>query len=97
MAEAGPLCKKAEDLELLLKIIAGPHLRHSVDSSVDLRKLNIFYQENSGDMRASKLSYAAHNALMRAVKHLEQLTGSATKVSWRFLSLFITYKFLIYS
>lgn len=81
MAEAGPLCKKAEDLELLLKIISGPFLKHPLDSPVDIKKLNIFYQESSGDLRASKLSYATRNALAKAVKHLEQVTGSATKVN----------------
>ncbi|XP_031786537.1 fatty-acid amide hydrolase 2 isoform X2 [Nasonia vitripennis] len=81
MAEVGPLCKKAEDLELLTKILSGTFLKTSLDnSSVNLKDLNIFYQESSGDLRASKLSSAASKALSKAVRHFEQVTGNATKV-----------------
>lgn len=81
MAEAGPLCKRAEDLELLTRIMAGSFLKTSLNTSVNLKDLNIFYQESSGDLRASKLSSAAHNALMKAARYLEQVTGSTTKVN----------------
>ncbi|XP_058799780.1 fatty-acid amide hydrolase 2 isoform X2 [Phymastichus coffea] len=81
MAEAGPLCKKAEDLELLLKVISGSYLKAPLDvNSVNLKNINIFYQENSDDIRASKLSCAARNALSRAIQHMEQITGCATKI-----------------
>lgn len=82
MAEAGPLCKKAEDLELLTKVMSGTFLKTSLDSSVNLKDLNIFYQESSGDLRASKLSSAASKALSKAVRHFEQVTGNATKVGF---------------
>ena len=89
MAEAGPLCKRAEDLELLTKIIAGPYLKASLDTSIELKNLNIFYQESSGDIRASKINSAAYHALLKAVKHLEQVTGSATKAYLNFSLLFV--------
>ncbi|XP_014210386.1 fatty-acid amide hydrolase 2-like [Copidosoma floridanum] len=81
MAEAGPLCKKAEDLEMLVKIFSGPLLKAPINTQIDLKKLHIFYQESSGDLRASQLSFAAHNAVIKAAKHFEQLTGSATKIT----------------
>ncbi|KAJ8673613.1 hypothetical protein QAD02_004875 [Eretmocerus hayati] len=80
MAESGPICKKAEDLELLTRVFAGTFLKTPLDTRVDLKNLKIFYQESSGDIRASKLSSAALNALQKSVKHLEQLTRSATKI-----------------
>lgn len=84
MAEAGPLCKKAEDLELLTKIMIGPHIKISLDTDIDIKNVNVFYQENSGDIRASKLSSAARRALSKAVEHLEQVSGSAVKVGFNF-------------
>lgn len=83
MAESGPLCKKAEDIELLMKIMCGSLLKDPIDvSNVNIKNLNIFYQENSGDIRASKLSYAARKALDKAVTHMQQLTGLATEVGF---------------
>lgn len=81
MAEAGPLCKRAEDLELLTKIMSGSLLKTSLDTPVNLNHLNIFYQESSGDLRASKLSPAAYNALMEAVRYLEEVSASTSKVN----------------
>lgn len=81
MAEVGPLCKKAEDLELLTNIIAIQHLQKPINAPKSIVKnCNIFYQENSGDLRASKVSKATHTALMKAVNHLKHLTGNSTKV-----------------
>ncbi|KAF7380819.1 hypothetical protein HZH66_014195 [Vespula vulgaris] len=61
MAEAGPICKKAEDLAPFLKVL-------------------IFYQPESGDLRASKVNHAMRAALRKAVDHFEEITKSATKI-----------------
>ena len=82
MAEAGPICKKAEDLILILKIIIGEKTSLlNLDAEVDVRCLNIFYQENSGDIRTSRVNCEMRTALLKAVQHFKEITGSATKVS----------------
>lgn len=56
----------------------GPRLR--LDESVNVKDLKVFYQESSGDLRASKVTKTMRATMRKAVKHLEKLTGSATKV-----------------
>ena len=81
MAEAGPMCKKAEDLEPLLTVLVGPNIsKLKLDTPVDINSLKIFYQVSSGDIRSSKVSKVMRSTLMKAVKHFKELTGSATKV-----------------
>ncbi|KAK1120224.1 hypothetical protein K0M31_012591 [Melipona bicolor] len=82
MAEAGPICKKAEDLISILKIIIGEKASLlNLDAEVDIRCLNIFYQESSGDIRTSSVNWEMRTALLKAVQHFKEITGSATKVS----------------
>ena len=82
MAEAGPICKKAEDLIPILKIIIGEKASLlNLDAEVDIRCLNIFYQESSGDIRTSTVNWEMRTALLKAVQHFKEITGSATKVS----------------
>lgn len=81
MAEAGPMCKKAEDLIPLLKVLIGDNVsKLKLDSPVNLKNLNIFYQEGSGDLRASKVNNEMRLVLTRAVEHFRELTGSAKKI-----------------
>ncbi|KZC11579.1 Fatty-acid amide hydrolase 2, partial [Dufourea novaeangliae] len=81
MAEAGPICKKAEDLAPFLKVLIGEKvsLLH-LDTPVDVKKLNVFYQKSSGDLRASKVNSEMKCALRKAVHHFKEITGSATKI-----------------
>lgn len=82
MAEAGPICKKAEDLVPLLKAFIGEKVSLlNIDAVVNLEDLNIFYQESSGDVRASKVNGEMRAALLKAVHHFKNITGSATKVN----------------
>ncbi|XP_051172930.1 fatty-acid amide hydrolase 2-like isoform X2 [Leptopilina boulardi] len=80
--EAGPMCKKAEDLLPLLKVISGRKLVNfkKLDSHVDVKKLNIFYQLSSEDLITSKVSKIIKSSLMKAVNHLKEVTGSATEI-----------------
>lgn len=81
MVSAGPLCRKAEDLAPCLKVLIGPNVsKLRLDELVNLKNLKVFYQESSGDLRASKVNKAMQIALMKAVQHFKELTGSATKV-----------------
>lgn len=92
MAQAGPICKKAEDLIPFLKVIVGDKISQlKLDDPVDLKSLNIFYQEESGDIRASKMNSAMLNTMKKVVKHLKELTGSATKVSIYSVHIFIRF------
>lgn len=81
MAEVGPICKKAEDLAPLLKVLIGEKVSLlKLDAPVDVKKLKIFYQESSGDLRASKVNSEMKTALLKAVYHFKEVTGSATKI-----------------
>lgn len=82
MIEAGPMCKKAEDLLPLLKVISGKKsINLKLDTPVDVKKLNIFYQLSSGDFVTSNVSKSIVTCLMKAVNHLKEVTGSATEVN----------------
>ena len=81
MAESGPICKRAEDLVPFLKVLVGEKVSLlKLDTVVDLKYLKIFYQESSGDLRASKVNSEMKTALLKAVQHFQEITGSATKV-----------------
>ncbi|XP_014467904.1 PREDICTED: fatty-acid amide hydrolase 2-like [Dinoponera quadriceps] len=81
MVVAGPLCKKAEDLTPLLKVLIGAKISMlKLDDPVNLKDLKVFYQENSGDLRASKVNKAMRATLRKAVEHFKELTGSATMI-----------------
>ncbi|KAK2585700.1 hypothetical protein KPH14_010313 [Odynerus spinipes] len=81
MAEAGPICKRAEDLAPFLKVLVGDKIsKLKLDEPVDLKSLNIFYQPESGDLRASKVNHAMRSALRRAVEHFQEITKSTTKI-----------------
>lgn len=81
MVAAGPLCKKAEDLAPLLKVLISPNVhRLKLDEPVNVQNLKVFYQESSGDLRASKINRTMQATLIKVVQHFRKLTGSATKV-----------------
>lgn len=81
MAEAGPICKRADDLIPLLKIIVSKtESRLKLDSPVDVKKLHIFYQEGSGDLRISMINAEMRDVFMKAVDYFRDLTGSAQKI-----------------
>ncbi|XP_015523424.1 fatty-acid amide hydrolase 2 [Neodiprion lecontei] len=81
MVEAGPICKKAVDLDPLLRVLIGDNIsKLKLDQPVDLKTLQIFYQEESGDIRCSKVSGSLRKAMKNAVDHFKGITGAATKV-----------------
>lgn len=81
MCTVGPICRKAEDLAPFLKAVIGPNVtKLKLDEPVNLKTLKVFYQESSGDLRASKINSTMRVTLMKAVQHFRELTGSATKI-----------------
>ncbi|XP_066588942.1 fatty-acid amide hydrolase 2-B-like [Prorops nasuta] len=81
MAQAGPICKRAEDLAPLLKVLIGDKVSLlKLDENVDLSKLNIFYQEGSGDLKASKMSKTMKDTMKKAVRHFEDVAASTQKI-----------------
>ncbi|KAH0950874.1 hypothetical protein HN011_011884 [Eciton burchellii] len=81
MVSVGPACRKTEDLVPFMKVLIGPNIsKVKLDEPVNVKNLKVFYQENSGDLRASKVSKAMRTALMKAVNHFKELTGSAEKI-----------------
>lgn len=81
MCTVGPLCRKAEDLIPFLKVLIGPNVtKLKLDEPVKLKNLKVFYQENSGDLRASKINKTMRATLIKAVQHFREVTGSATKI-----------------
>ncbi|KAL0129367.1 hypothetical protein PUN28_004218 [Cardiocondyla obscurior] len=81
MAATGPLCRKAEDLIPVLKVLMGSNVtKLKLDEPVNVKHLKVFYQESSGDLRASKVNRTMQTTLIKAVRHFRELTGSATKI-----------------
>lgn len=81
MLESGPICKAAEDLEPFLKVLVNKNnSKLKLGTPVDLKKLKIFYQEGSGDLRCSLINSDLRQVLIKVMKHLESVTGNATKV-----------------
>jgi fatty acid amide hydrolase 2 len=65
----GPLCRKAEDLALLVKVLAGDQAHRLKDPlAVDISKLRVMTLEPE---RGPRMSADQKNALKRAVKSLE--------------------------
>ncbi|XP_063990511.1 fatty-acid amide hydrolase 2 [Diachasmimorpha longicaudata] len=81
MAETGPICKRADDLLPLLKIMMmDKDLKEKLDTPVDVKKLRVFYQEGSGDLRASKINPDMRAALTKVIHHFESVSESVQKV-----------------
>lgn len=81
MLAPGPICKRAVDLEPLLRVFVGEKIsKLKLDEPVDLKTLKVFYQEESGDIRCSKVNGELRSAMLKAVEHLRGITGAATKV-----------------
>ncbi|KIH60678.1 Amidase [Ancylostoma duodenale] len=74
MQRVGPMCRYAEDIPLLVKVMAGEEIdRLNLGSSVDHDNIRIFYMEGFCDMLVlPELSNDMKRALKRAVSHLEK-------------------------
>ncbi|CAN8008262.1 unnamed protein product, partial [Ixodes pacificus] len=69
----GPICRYAEDLPIMLKIMAGPNAsRLLLDKDVDVGKLTIYYMVNDGSRYISCVSNDAKMAVRKAVDYLSR-------------------------
>ncbi|PAV83934.1 hypothetical protein WR25_02121 isoform B [Diploscapter pachys] len=83
MLRIGPMCRYAEDLPLLLKILVGPNAsKLNLDEPVVRKKLRLFYAEGLQDCPVTQsLSCEMRHALRKAVKLLEmKYDTNATRI-----------------
>ncbi|CAG9864822.1 unnamed protein product [Phyllotreta striolata] len=82
----GPMCRRAEDLAPLLKIIAGgKSAKLRLDEPVDVKKIKWYYQDNdTGSRLVSPVAPEIKELFGKVAKHLEKAYGiQATKVNYR--------------
>ncbi|GLV34494.1 uncharacterized protein CBL_09742 [Carabus blaptoides fortunei] len=70
----GPICRRAEDLVPILKVIAGDNAKLlKLDEKVDVKDIKFFYQENDmGSMLVSNVHPDIKESMHKVVSHLEQ-------------------------
>ncbi|KAK9506094.1 hypothetical protein O3M35_008092 [Rhynocoris fuscipes] len=73
----GPMARHAEDLPLLLKVLAGERAKGlNLDKEVDLKNINVFYMEEAGySLVAVQVSDEIKKILKDAVLHLKTTYG----------------------
>ncbi|CAG9828033.1 unnamed protein product [Diabrotica balteata] len=82
----GPMCRRAEDLLPLLKVISGPEsTKLKLDEPVDVKKLKWFYQDNdSGSFMVSPVSREIRELFVKISQHLDKAYNiKATKVNYK--------------
>uniref|UniRef100_A0A6P7H3G0 Fatty-acid amide hydrolase 2-like n=1 Tax=Diabrotica virgifera virgifera TaxID=50390 RepID=A0A6P7H3G0_DIAVI len=82
----GPMCRRAEDLLPLLKVISGPEsTKLRLDEPVDVKKLKWFYQDNdSGSFMVSPVSREIRELFVKISQHLDKAYNiKATKVNYK--------------
>lgn len=79
----GPICRRAEDLLPLLKVISNNNPVLRLDESVDIKKIRFFYQESDGGSDfISPVSPDIKELFVKISKHLDKAYGIKTsKVS----------------
>lgn len=70
----GPMCRRAEDLLPILKVLAGNNAKLlNLDEKVDVKDINFFYQEDDmGSMFVSSVHPDIKDNMKKVVAHLEQ-------------------------
>ncbi|XP_968383.1 fatty-acid amide hydrolase 2 [Tribolium castaneum] len=70
----GPMCRRAEDLLPLLKIIAGKNANElKLDEPVDVKKLKFYYQEtDGGSVGVSPVNHEIRQLFTKIALHLEK-------------------------
>lgn len=73
---AGPMCRYAEDMPLMLSVMAGPKAPElHLDSQVLLRNLKVFYMEDEGSVLLSKVKSEARRAVRNVVDFIRNTHG----------------------
>lgn len=79
----GPMCRRAEDLLPIMKVITDKNRdKLRLDEEVNIKKLRWFYQENdTGSVFVSPVAGEIRELFGKVVKHLDKAHGvKATKV-----------------
>ncbi|CAH1100064.1 unnamed protein product [Psylliodes chrysocephalus] len=81
----GPMCRRAEDLAPILKILAGSNNKKlRLDEPVDVKKIRWYYQDNdTGSFFVSPVAAEIRELFVKIAKHLDKAYGiKASKVSY---------------
>lgn len=81
----GPMCRRAEDLLPILKVLTASHKEKlKLDEPVDVRKLKWFYQDNdSGSFMVSAVAPEIKQLFTKVCKHLDKAYGvKVTKMNF---------------
>nr|CAH7727698.1 unnamed protein product [Callosobruchus chinensis] len=82
----GPMCRHAEDLVPLLKVLSGKKSEElKLDENVDIKKIRWFYQDSdTGSFFVSPVSPEIRGLFVKIAKHLEKAYSiKATKTSFK--------------
>ncbi|XP_077485617.1 fatty-acid amide hydrolase 2-A-like [Amblyomma americanum] len=73
---AGPMCRYAEDLELMFRVMAGQKAEElRLDSQVLLRNLKVFYMEDEGSFLLSRVKGECRKAVREVVDFIRNDHG----------------------
>uniref|UniRef100_A0A1E1XGT8 Putative amidase n=1 Tax=Amblyomma aureolatum TaxID=187763 RepID=A0A1E1XGT8_9ACAR len=73
---AGPMCRYAEDLPLMLSVMAGEKAAElRLDSQVLLRNLNVFYMEDEGSFLFSRVKSECRKAVREVIDFIRNDHG----------------------
>ncbi|XP_004644875.1 fatty-acid amide hydrolase 2 [Octodon degus] len=77
----GPMCRYAEDLLPMLKVMAGPGIRKlKLDTKVHLKNLKFYWMEHDGgSLLMSKVDQDLIQAQKKVVVHLETILGASVQ------------------
>lgn len=70
----GPMCRRAEDLAPILKVLAGDNAKHlNLDEKINVKDIKFYYQENDmGSLLVSSVNPDIRESMNRVISHLEQ-------------------------
>ncbi|XP_004598337.2 fatty-acid amide hydrolase 2 [Ochotona princeps] len=77
----GPMCRYAEDLTPMLRVMAGPGIKKlKLDAKVHLKDLKFYWMEHDGgSFLISKVDQDIIEALKKVVAHLEDVLGASVQ------------------
>ncbi|XP_040853755.1 fatty-acid amide hydrolase 2 isoform X3 [Ochotona curzoniae] len=77
----GPMCRYAEDLTPMLRVMAGPGIKKlKLDAKVNLKDLKFYWMEHDGgSFLISKVDQDIIEAMKKVVAHLEDVLGASVQ------------------
>ncbi|KAL3208486.1 hypothetical protein MRX96_039044 [Rhipicephalus microplus] len=72
----GPMTRFAEDLQLMLKVLAGNATDvFRLNEKVELKNLKLYYMDNEGSLYISRVTTDARQAVQQVIQHLKAVHG----------------------